>query len=180
MQDTLHPKEPHGARATQLAPSAVTASAVGGSANHAANSPRWPSLSDDERLVQRHAASLAPRRAARRRRDSANHTSVRRPSVQILDGRMDGRALPGSTVNLLKLSPDTCACTCACVMCELCVVSRRVRPGRGSRLRLRAGCCEGGACVSESVTLTVSGACACPVCERLDVPILARHPDTRK
>jgi len=55
MQDTLHPKEPHGARATQLAPSAVTASAVGGSlsANHAANSPRWPSLSDDERLVQR-------------------------------------------------------------------------------------------------------------------------------
>jgi hypothetical protein len=57
MQDTLHPKEPHGARATQLAPSAVTASAVGGSANHAANSPRWPSLSDDERLVQRRAVT---------------------------------------------------------------------------------------------------------------------------
>jgi hypothetical protein len=55
VQDTLSEGT---ARAAQLAPSAVTASAVGGSATSRNLPPVWlPTLSDDERLVEEHARS---------------------------------------------------------------------------------------------------------------------------
>jgi hypothetical protein len=64
MQDTLSEGT---ARATQLAPSAVTASAVGGSANRSVVGRVSPTTSAASNAAQ----SLAPRRAPRRRRDSA-------------------------------------------------------------------------------------------------------------
>jgi hypothetical protein len=67
MQDTLSEGT---ARATQLAPSAVTASAVGGSANRSVVGRVSPTTSAASNAAQ----SLAPRRAPRRRRDSGAPT----------------------------------------------------------------------------------------------------------
>jgi hypothetical protein len=58
MQDTLSEGTARAAQLCQLAPSAVTASAVGGSATSRNLPPVWlPTLSDDERLVEEHARS---------------------------------------------------------------------------------------------------------------------------